>query len=358
MAELVYQDRQLRSRTALALEGLADPTVTDIRIAVAYTTRDGCASLVKALRRRLGKAWLTAHKTLITSFDFYLTDPDALQIAMRAGFDVYRGASPGFAFHPKLYLFDTASGDVRLLVGSANLTAAAHNDNTELGVALSLSAGTLQRRALDEAWDRLIDTAQPLAPADVARYRADRVRNAPKRRPTPRAPRVPSWRAVGTLPRFPDEVLAGRLRPQGFRALWVQAGAMSSSESHNQLELSRFANYYFGFAFSSHSTTLSLLPIGAVKVTIRGRSWPAQPLNWRGAPKMNKMERIYLPTVEQGGLDYANTGVLFTRTGRGSFRVIVMPWRGKTVSGWQQTSAGRGTLFSVGRGSPRICGLL
>src|SRR5205809_142909 len=83
------------------------------------------------------------------------------------------------------------------------------------------------------------------------------------------------------------------------------------------------------------------------------RMRPAQPLNWRGAAKMNKMERIYLPSVNNGGLDYTDSGVLFTRA-RGRVAMTVVPWRGATASGWQRTSASRGTLFSVGRGSPRI----
>ena len=73
--------------------------------------------------------------------------------------------------------------------------------------------------------------------------------------------------------------------------------------------------------------------------------------------QLNKMERIYLPTVDKGGLDYADSGVLFTRA-RGRVAMTVVPWRGATASGWQRTSASRGTLFSVGRGSPRICGFL
>jgi HKD family nuclease len=356
MADLVYQDRLFRSRTAMALDALADPTVRTVRLAVAYTSREGCVSLLAALKRRLGRAWPTAQKSLITSFDFYLTDPDALDAAHRAGFDVYRGWSPAFAFHPKLYVLETASGDARVLVGSANLTEAAHNDNTEFGVTLILSAGSSELKTLDNAWERLVDTAQLLSPTDVARYRKDRARRAPKRRPTPARPRLPRPPPIGPLPRFPDEVAAGRLRPGRFSAFWIETGAMSSSESHNQLELPRFANHFFGFAFSAHATTPRLQPIGTVRITMGSRTWPAQALNWRGAPKMNKMERIYLPTVEQGGLDYANAGALFTRTRRGTINLTVMPWGGATVVGWERTSAGKGTLFSVGRGSPRICG--
>lgn len=358
MADLVYQDRLFRSRTAIALDALADPTVASVRLAVAYTGREGCASLLAGLKRRLGRAWPRAQMSLITSFDFYLTDPDALDAAQRAGFNVYRGWSPGFAFHPKLYVFDTASGDARVLVGSANLTDAAHNDNTELGMALTLSAGSPELKALDDAWKRLVDTAQLLTTADIARYRTDRARHAPKHRPTPRRPRLPRRPTIGALPRFPDEVAAGRLQPGRFRAFWIEAGAMSSSESHNQLELPRFANHFFGFAFGAHATTPRMQPIGTVRITLGSQTWPAQPLNWRGAPKMNKMERIYLPTVAQGGLDYAKAGVLFTRTRRGAVTLSVMPWGGATVIGWQRISTGKGTLFSVGRGSPRLCGFL
>lgn len=358
MAELVYQDRLFRSRMAMALGRLADPTVTGVRVAVAYTSRRGCESLIDVLKRRLGRRWGAAHKALITSFDFYITEPDALDIAHRAGFAVYRGWSPGFAFHPKLYVLDTTAGEARILIGSANLTDAAHNDNTELGITLNLSGGSPELQALDDAWKRLIDGAQPLGGTEIARYRGDRARNAPKRRPTPRRPRAPRPPAFGRLPRFPDEVSAGRIHPGRFRAFWIQAGAMSSSESHNQLELPRFANLFFGFSFNAHATTPRLQPIGTVRLAMGSQAWPAQPLNWRGSPKMNKMERIYLPTVPQGGLDYANTGVLFTRVRRGSAGFVVVPWSAATAQGWVRTSASRGLLFSVGRSSPRICGFL
>lgn len=358
MAELVYQDRLFRSRTRTALGRLADPTVTGVRVAVAYTSRNGCKSLVDLLKRRVGARWATAQKALITSLDFYLTEPDALDIALRAGFDVYRGWAPGFAFHPKLYMLDTTSGDSRVLVGSANLTEAALSDNTEFGLTLTVSSGTPEHQALDDAWRRFIDMAQLLGSADIARYRSDRARNAPKRRPTPRRPPAPRSPAPRTLPRFPDEVSAGRVHPGRWRMFWIEAGAMSSSESHNQLELPRFANHFFGFSFSAHSTTPRLQPIGTVRLTMGSQVWPAQDLNWRGAPKMNKMERIYLPTVPQGGLDYAGSGILFTRTRGAAVQVLVVPWLGATALGWQRTSAGRGTLYSVGRSSPRICGFL
>jgi HKD family nuclease len=358
VSEFVYQDQLFRSRTAVALEGLVDPTVSGIRLAVAYTSRDGCASLITVLKRKLGAGWSSAHKTLITSFDFYLTEPDALQIAQRAGFAVYRGWSAGFAFHPKLYVFDTATGEARVLLGSANLTQAAHNNNTEIGVALRLPAGTSDLKAVNDVWGRLLDTAQSLGSQEIAQYRADRARNAPKRRSTPRSPRRPRALARGPLPRFPDEVLGGSLNPSRFRAFWIEAGSMSSSESHNQLELPRYANYFFGFSFSAHASTPRMQPIGTVRLRIGSQEWGARPLNWRGAPKMNKMERVYLPTVGKGGLDYANSGVLFVRVRGGSFAMTVVPWIGATALGWQRRSAGQGTLFSVGRGSPRVCGFL
>jgi HKD family nuclease len=363
MADFVYQDRIFRARTERTLRGLADHTVTGVRIAVAYTTRSGVRSLVNSLKPRLGAAWVSATKVLITSFDFYLTEPDALDMARKAGFQVYRGWTSGFAFHPKLYVLDTAAGDTRLLVGSANLTAPALAENTELGVALRLGAGTPEQRALNVTWDRLLDTAQFLDEVDIARYRHERTRNAPKRRPTPRRPRAPQPPPLGTLPSFQDEVLANRLRPQHFRRFWIQAGAMSSSASHNQLELPRFANHFFGFSFSAHATTRQRHVIGTVRVVVLGVEAIAprdQELQWRGrgVKKMNQMERLYLPTVKQGGLDYAHTAILFTRVRRRVVHVLVVPWAGAVAHGWRRTSASAGNLFALGGRSTRICGLL
>jgi HKD family nuclease len=363
VADLVFQDRVFRSRTRIALSGLADPSVTGVRLAVAYTTRGGCESLVDLLRRGMGRRrWSAATKVLITSFDFYLTEPRALDLARREGFEVYRGLSLGFAFHPKLFVLDTAAGGARMLVGSANLTDAALDDNTEFGLTLHVSAGSRELKALNDAWDRLLDTARLLGPTDIRKYHTDRARNAPRRRPTPRRPTPPRPRVPGRLPRFADEVAAGRLLPGRFRTFWIQAGAMPSSDSHNQLELPRFANNFFGFSFRAHAATPHQHALGTVRVTMGSRHWPAQQLNWRGTPAgargLNRMERIYLPTLRDGGVDYVDTAIRFTRKRRGLFDMLVVPWGGATARSWQQASARRGTLFSVGRGSTRICGFL
>lgn len=358
MAEFVYQDRVFRSRTRSTLERLADPTVTGVRVAVAYTSRSGSKSLVELLKRRVGARWSTIDKALVTSFDFYLTEPGGLDIARRNGFEVYRGSSPGFAFHPKLYVFDTAVGGARVLVGSANLTEAALLNNTEFGVALSLSAGGREIRALNDSWDRLVDAAQLIGSADIAQYRSDRARNAPKRRPSPRRPRrARPPRNVG-VPRFAEEVVAGRVRPGTLSKFWIEAGGMSSSESHNQLELPRFANHFFGFSFSAHAATPSFHPIGTVRLALGSHVWPAQKFNWRGAKKFNKMERLYLPTVRQGGVDYVDTLILFTRARGGNVRMTVVPASGRMAAQWMRSSANRSRLFSVGPNSQRLCGFL
>jgi HKD family nuclease len=361
MLDFVYQDTIFRARNRQALGQLADQAVTGVRIAVAYTTQSGVNSLVAALKPRLGKGWAAATKVLITSFDFYRTEPHALDLARKAGFHLYRGWTPGFSFHPKLYVLDTAAGDARLLVGSANLTENALVDNTELGVTLDLAAGTSELDSLNFVWDRLIDSAYVIEDVDLARYRTEWTRNAPKRQPKPRPPRTLRVSSLETVPRFPDEVVAKRLRPERRQRFWIETGS-TSSDSHNQIDLPRFANHFFGFSFNEHEITPSLHVIGTVRVTMKGiGSVPRmQKLQWRGrgAKKLNQMERLYLPTVKQGGLDYADTAILFTRARRREVHVLVVPWSGAVARGWQKASANGGKLFTVGGRSPRLCGFL
>jgi hypothetical protein len=62
-----------------ALETLSEPRLTGLRIAVAYTSLAGIRLLLPRLKLRAGAAWATVPKIVVTSLDFGLTDPRALQ---------------------------------------------------------------------------------------------------------------------------------------------------------------------------------------------------------------------------------------------------------------------------------------
>jgi hypothetical protein len=189
---------------------------------------------------------------------------------------------PVIAFHPKLYLFKKVPG-VNAITGSANLTVQALTTNQE---AVVLQKDAPQALWL-AAWDSLTAGAVEFTPAVLAQYRQIRADHTPLAFDPP----LPPLPGLGPLPIFWDEVQADRLDPSAFGRLWLDAGSMSSSESHNQLELPRGANRFFGFAFSQYDS--SQTPIGYPPIAIRGVRFVDRKLAWHGD---NRMERIYLAT--------------------------------------------------------------
>lgn len=126
---------------------------------------------------------------------------------------------------------------------------------------------------------------------------------------------------------------------------------MSSGGSHNQLELPRGANRFFGFNHTDYGETH--ITIGHPTLTLHRQSWTNRPLTWHGN---NKMERINLPTVTQGGFDYRYTGVLFRRH-KGGYEINVLPWDDDGVIAWKAASEALKTVFRLGARGMRICGL-
>lgn len=362
--QLITQSDGAPSAISLALRRCATPSVTRIRIAVAYTTGPGYDLLKLILRQAIGPdAWDAADKDLITSFDFYITEPRALRSAQADGFTVARGLARGNrAFHPKLYSLEGPFG-ARMIVGSANLTEPALTDNVEMACLRRVRAGSSELQDLRRAWKQLQDSAVPLSSADIAKYDTDRSRNAPRSRPSPRKPRKHGAKratmpqSAAGLPTFPVEVEEKRLDPAIFKRLWVEAGAMSSSESHNQLELPRYANHFFGFSFVRHAAVVRRHVIGHITLDLRGQRHHSCDVQWRGAPKMNKMERLYLPTVNKGGVPYRDMAILFERR-RGAFLLTIAPWGGALAASWRRASSSSGHLYKLGHGSTRQCGFL
>ena len=121
---------------------LAERTV-GLRVASAYTTLAGSKLLLDALVQSVGEgAFAAMPKTLVTCFDFGITEPQALKhwlsldnttvriAPVAASESTSRG--PSTAFHPKLYAFDLDDQTANLLVGSANLTSRGFTVNTEV----------------------------------------------------------------------------------------------------------------------------------------------------------------------------------------------------------------------------------
>ena len=133
--------------------------------------------------------------------------------------------------------------------------------------------------------------------------------------------------------------------------MWIEAGSMLSGGSHNQLELPRGANQFFGFRFMDYSSDHET--IGHPTLVAGQRTWTDRPLTWHGN---NGMERLNLPTRARGGFDYAGTAILFRRRSDG-FDLSVMPWNDPAAVSWRSASNQAGRVFRLGDNSNRICGL-
>lgn len=340
-----------------ALNDLASGDVTRLRIAVAYATYGGCSTLVPELGGRLGDAkWRALPKQLIVSFDFGVTEPQALQymqavpsmdirIANLQGADLPtpNGAT---SFHPKLYVFD--KDDRRdYLCGSPNLTGRALTVNTE--AALVVAGAPAEE--VDQHWDAMWAAAFPLTAELLGGYEEART-HLPRYEPDPPVPVPHIPRAVALQP-FGDAVASGALDPEAFDAFWVEAGSMSSGGSHNQLELPRAANRFFRQRFDNYESA-AVERIADLELTASGRRWSGRPLTWHGD---NRMERLNLPTIAQGGFTYPKTAILFRRAA-GTYELEVADWNGPTAIAWRTASQQTGRLYRAGgAASPRICGL-
>ena len=136
------QSSRCPSQVLFSFDEVADANVEQVRRAVAYSTRRGCERLVDRVSTRMGKTqWESSQKHFVTSLDFGLTEPGALEFLSTLPESKVRianpevvnrpGLMPGRAYHPKLYLFDSAAA-TGYVVGSANLTDSALITNTEV----------------------------------------------------------------------------------------------------------------------------------------------------------------------------------------------------------------------------------
>lgn len=357
--KIFAQNSRCPSQVLFAFDEVADVSVQQVRWAVAYSTRRGCERLVDRISTRMGKSrWEKSEKHFVTSLDFGLTEPGALEFLSSlsaskvhiANPEVINkpGLMPGRAYHPKLYLFDSANA-TGYVVGSANLTDSALITNTEV---VSVGKEVPGNGRWSDIWAELMLETTPLTTALLRDYRQKWVR--PKRRavePDPK-PRPPVIRPADKLV-FWDAVITGAIDPMAYNQLWVEAGSMSSGGSRSQLELPRGANRFFGLNYSDYENADHVVDIGFPTLTCRGRVWMDKPLRWH---PNNKMERFNLPTLSQGGVNYQDTAVLFRRHA-GGFEINVFPWNDGGAVAWRAASDALNTVFRLGGKGERICGL-
>jgi HKD family nuclease len=359
---LVVQNAIRPAAIRHAVADLIQPDLQCVQIASAYVTSEGVAIMVSALSRRVEPVrFARSPKTLIASLDFGLTDPAALsawlalpnsQVRVAGADRVRRGSlRPRIAFHPKLYLFGYGQARTAALIGSANLTGRGYSVNTEA----AWSEPTLSRQEANEAFADVSEGTEALTPDLLRLYRDLRQAQPPPPGVAREIERVSHPRPVRAdeLPMFAEAVDANEVDPLAYSQFWVQAEALQGG-SRNQLELPRAANRFFGFDFAQYAARQAVR-IGDLRLVGGARDWAERPLAWHGN---NQMERLNLPTLNQGGFVYENSAVLFRRLPRGTFELVVADWESDLARAWRSASSEAGTLYRVGRRTARIAGLI
>ncbi|MDE0064743.1 MAG: phospholipase D family protein, partial [Gammaproteobacteria bacterium] len=168
---LIVQNQTHPATIRNAIADLIADGVAEIKVAAAYTTVSGSKMLLDSVADSVGAAAFSAMpKTLVTSFDYGITEPQALDDWLSLGHASVRvsGASqiaagttvPARAFHPKLYAFHVGDQTSGVLVASANLTGRGLTSNVEAGW-VQHSAPSAQ---VDTAFSLLIADTDPLIP--------------------------------------------------------------------------------------------------------------------------------------------------------------------------------------------------
>lgn len=360
MLSVLSQDHMRPARMCDGLRQLFAEPRPSLKVCSAYITPGGLELLGMIAEQEIGaSAWQRLPKEFTTCLDYGTTTPDALRQLLTlensttyiANADVVHRArfKPVNAFHPKAYCVHSDQRG-RLLCGSANLTRHGLTVNAEMGVLTNDTESVNEFVSAFRLLDRRTQLDEPLIATYEAK-RGDQVEGADEDEPIP-TPVVPN-----ELSAFNDFVLAlgDNDMPKRF---WIEAGSMSSSGSHHQLELPRLGNRYFGFSYDTHDNAQR--DIGAVSLLKASDRWDDRRLVWHGD---NGMERIYLPTQAEGGVSYVNKAILFeeVESERGAFHLTAVPWGSEIARSWINASIASELVFRVPqnpRPNARICGLL
>lgn len=356
---LVVQNAANPSAVLDEIEACIPALCTGLFVASAYVTREGTALLFKKLHLKLGETSFTGiPKHLVTTFDYGLTDPDALELWMAAGASVFVANSnvieagnlnPASAYHPKVYWFRSAAGHWSVVSGSANLTGRGMTVNAE-----AVATTVLPEAEMSVAIDLLGHNAVPVSTHLMAAYRTLRAAIPPPPylaglvTPVP-APATPAPAGLNTLW---EAIAAGTAVPHRFDRFWVQTLAPSGG-SGSQIELPRGAHEFFGFVFFDYNVD-SAVTIGQPPLGSGHRTWLDRTLSYHGD---NGMERLNMPTPAMSGLSYGYSAVSFRRRNAG-FDFEVAPWDSSPAHAWRSASTAGGTLFRLGGNSPRVCGFI
>lgn len=360
---LIIQNSTAPANIRHAIVDLVERDTAELRVASAYVTRGGSNILLETMTSSLGEQVFAAiPKVLATSFDFGLTEPLALRDWLNldnvrvlvAGSQLVerRSLIPLRAFHPKMYAFGKGDSTFSMLVGSANLTGRGLSVNAEAAWAQQ----HVPMEQVNSAFERTLHETVELSDELLAAYDELRQRHPPPAAVGTEASPVPAPAAiiVDQLPLFRTSIETGAVDPAGFGAMWIQGEGLQGG-SRSQLELPRGGHKFFGFHFDRYNYPHNLI-IGRPVLRSGLNVWNNRPLTWHGN---NRMERMNLPTVTQGGFNYADSAVLFRRLPDNSFELIVAPWDSDLSRAWRQASSQKQLLFRLGAvATNRVVGLI
>ncbi len=360
----IVQNRERPEAIRNALRDLMRDGVESVRVCSAYMTRKGSELLHDDIKRASPYGDQSAvNKTIVTSPDFGITEPEALEYWMRvpgsrvlvAGADLLERNSlnPKIAFHPKLYAVGRPNGTAGSLVGSANLTSRGLTVNGEVAW-LQLNHQTLSE--VDAAWESITRMATPLTQEILHRYRSLRELTALRELtvhtgPVKELQPVPQPDISGLDSRDSFEGMVAD--PESYDRVWIQADNLQGG-SGTQLELPRSTTHFFGVGanLSDEGQVVHLAEL----VLVSGQTvWDDRKLTWHPG---NKMVRMNLPSITQGGHDYRNSLILFRRLNTRRFELQVHPWDSDSCRAFVEASRIGELLFRVGRNSDRLYGLL
>jgi HKD family nuclease len=137
---------------------------TSFSVAVAWATVNDVFEAVKKYEKKLDY--------MIVGVDFYQTHPDVLNwMKKNKKKGMFVGNSKNGIFHPKIFLFEFDDKENNtLVIGSANLTAAAFSRNEEASVRLKVTKEDSSAATLIATWAR---SGIPIASFNTDEYRTD-----------------------------------------------------------------------------------------------------------------------------------------------------------------------------------------
>lgn len=354
----IVQNESRPGRMLGALNDLLRGGASRVRVCSAYVSLSGSETLRDAIARSARNGDIRAVRTtIVTSMDYGITEPDALRFwsglpnttVLVAGAELLGGThlTPRIAFHPKLYIVTRQDDSVGSLTGSANLTNRGLTVNGEVGW-LEMDHSNTGR--VDRAWKHAIAPATELAAEMIDRYAELRRRVPPttlakelERVPAPTVGPARTYRAFGEAD----------VDPGDYDQMWIQSRGMQGGAG-TQLELPRGSHRFFGAQYTDYE--FERVEHIADPVLVAGRRrWNDRPLTWHGD---NRMERINLPSANNGGFVYANSLILFRRIGENTYELRVHPWDSDAARANVEASRSANLLFRVGRNSDRLVGFL